>query len=506
MANKMNSIIRNKETKLYIYNTSTSSKEIFKPIVDNNVLMYVCGITAYDLSHIGHARCYITFDVIYRYLAYMGFDVTYVRNFTDVDDKIINKANEENIDIKTVSEKYIKEFHGDMDSLGVLTPTVEPRATETIKEMIGLIEKLIKTGHAYEKNGDVFFRVESFKEYGKLSHKNLEELMSGARIPVNEEKENMFDFALWKRSRENEPFWESPWGNGRPGWHIECSAMSMKFLGESIDIHGGGSDLIFPHHENEIAQTESLTGKNFVNYWIHNGFVNINNEKMSKSLKNFVTVRDMLSRYNPEVIRLFFMFTHYRSYIDFSYEGLDSAKTSLNRLYQFLKLYETVKTGIDSGSINKVLKKDDVYSASNADKFTREFEQGMNDDFNTPVSLSVIFNLVRIVNKIMNDAVSCGYIGNGEYEFLDAAVRSVKFLSGEILGILKENPEDFIKGSLERSSKTAFSETEIISYIEKRNEYRRLKNYAKADEIRKMLSDNGVLLEDSAQGTSFKLV
>ncbi|MCL4546399.1 MAG: cysteine--tRNA ligase, partial [Deltaproteobacteria bacterium] len=297
---------------LFIFNTMSGSKELFKPLNKNKVLMYVCGITAYDFSHIGHARAYITFDIIYRYLKHLGFDTVYVRNFTDIDDKIIKKANEEGVAFNIISERFIDEFHNDMDSLSVEHPSFEPKATETIADMLLFIKSLIDKGVAYEKNNDVFFKVDSFKEYGKLSHKNIDELLSGARIPLNDEKENPLDFALWKKSKPNEPLWESPWGQGRPGWHIECSAMSMKFLGEQIDIHGGGSDLIFPHHENEIAQSESFTGKKFVNYWIHNGFVNINNEKMSKSLKNYITIRDLLKDYEPEVIRIFFMFTHYR--------------------------------------------------------------------------------------------------------------------------------------------------------------------------------------------------
>ncbi|MDA8053074.1 MAG: cysteine--tRNA ligase [Deltaproteobacteria bacterium] len=496
----------NKNNKLYIYNTASSSKELFKPIEGNRVLMYVCGITAYDLSHIGHARAYITFDIIYRYLKRLGYDVVYVRNFTDIDDKIIKRANEENTTVSSISEKYIGEYHKDMNALSVLPPAYEPRATETIKEMIDLTRGLIDKGHAYEKNGDVFFRVNSYKGYGKLSHKNLGELLAGARIPLNEEKENLLDFALWKRSKPGEPSWDSPWGKGRPGWHIECSAMSMKFLGESIDIHGGGSDLIFPHHENEIAQSESYTGKKFVNYWIHNGFVNINNEKMSKSLKNFITVRDLLEKYNPEVIRLFFMFTHYRSFIDFSFEGLESAKHSLARLYQAINLYKGFKDRIGKGDIKiNYLNEEREEGAEEIKDFSGDFYDAMNDDFNTPSALSVIFNLVRKINKIINDSLLSGSINHNDLNFLDKALSLIPLVS-DIFGILKENPELFIETNLKDTSKISLTEEEIQAFIEKRNMLRQKREYKMADEIRNMLLKKGVLLEDSNYGTTFKII
>ncbi|MCL4322318.1 MAG: cysteine--tRNA ligase [Deltaproteobacteria bacterium] len=492
----------NKNNKLYIYNTIASSKELFKPIEGNRVLMYVCGITAYDLSHIGHARAYITFDIIYRYLKRLGYDVIYVRNFTDIDDKIIKRANEENTAVSSISAKYIDEYHKDMNALSVLPPTYEPRATETIKEMIDLIKGLIDKGHAYEKDGDVFFRVNSYKGYGKLSHKNIGELLAGARIPLNEEKENLLDFALWKRSKQGEPSWDSPWGKGRPGWHIECSAMSMKFLGETIDIHGGGSDLIFPHHENEIAQSESYTGKKFVNYWIHNGFVNINNEKMSKSLKNFITVRDLLERYHPEVIRLFFMFTHYRSFIDFSFEGLESAKHSLMRLYQAINLYKGFKDKVDKGNIKiNYLNRE----TEEIKDFNNDFYDAMNDDFNTPSALSVIFNLVRKINKIINDSLLSGFINHNDLNFLDEALLFISLVS-DIFGILKANPELFIETNLKDISKISLTEEEIQAFIEKRNMLRQKREYKMADEIRNMLLEKGVLLEDSNYGTTFKII
>ena len=491
---------------IYIYNTVSLSKELFKPIGDDRVLMYVCGITAYDFAHLGHARAYITFDIIYRYLKRAGYDVVYVRNFTDIDDKIIKRANEENSTVGEVSSRYIAEYEKDMSALSVSSPDYEPKATETIPEMINLVSGLMAKGNAYEKNGDVFFRVGSFKEYGKLSHKNLGELVAGSRVPQNEEKENPLDFALWKSSKPGEPSWDSPWGKGRPGWHIECSAMSMKFLGESIDIHGGGSDLIFPHHENEIAQSESYTGKKFVNYWIHNGFVNIDNEKMSKSLKNFITIRDLLSKYHPEVVRLFFMFTHYRSFIDFSYDGLDSAGQSLIRLYQALKLYGVLKKAVEEGNIKIVPKPADNYSGTLGGQDEAALNQAMNDDFNTPVALSVIFNAVRGANKIISDSFSSKVIGTGEYDYLNEMFSVIKSFSNDVLGILMEDADKFTGENLRDVSKIGISEEEIEGLIGRRNDCRKNKEYAKADEIRKLLLEKGVALEDTGLGTTYKII
>jgi cysteinyl-tRNA synthetase len=512
--------VDNNKKKLFIYNTLSGSKELFKPIFDDKVLMYVCGITAYDFSHIGHGRAYITFDIIYRYLKHIGYEVVYVRNFTDIDDKIIKRANDERTDFYNISERFIKEYNQDMESLGVAYPTYQPKATETIPDMIKLIKSLIDKDFAYEKNGDVFFRVNSFKGYGKLSQKNINELLAGARIPVNEEKENLLDFALWKKSKQNEPFWDSPWGQGRPGWHIECSAMSMKFLGGQIDIHGGGSDLIFPHHENEIAQTESYTGKKFVNYWIHNGFVNINNEKMSKSLKNFITIRDLLKEYHPEIIRLFFMFTHYRSFIYFSESGMESAKQSLIRLYQALDLYNDFKVKVKNNVIKVMPEAEfktghDIQIENIANKnmdldlifenFKNEFYKAMNDDFNTAEALSVIFNIVRKMNQLINQSLANGLTDMKRIAFLDNLFSFVMPVS-EILGIMKEKPGTFLNNFLKDVSKISLSEEEIKNYIEERNEYRQNKEYKLADDIRKMLYEKGVELEDTNFGTKFKII
>jgi cysteinyl-tRNA synthetase len=322
--------------KLLVYNTLTKTKEEFQPLEPNKVKMYVCGVTVYDYCHIGHARSAVVFDVIYRYLLFLGYDVVYVRNFTDIDDKIIRRAQEEHTDYRTIAERYIEAFYEDMDRLGVLRPTVEPRATEHIKEMIEIIQKLFDKGYAYQSGRDVYFSVERFPGYGKLSGRSLEDMMAGARVDIDEHKRNPFDFVLWKGSKEGEPVWDSPWGPGRPGWHIECSAMSAKYLGETFDIHGGGKDLIFPHHENEIAQSEAAFGKPFVRYWLHNGFVNINNEKMSKSLGNFLTIREILDKVHPEALRLFVISKHYRNPVDFSDEAIREAERGLERLYMTL--------------------------------------------------------------------------------------------------------------------------------------------------------------------------
>ncbi|MGC8554441.1 MAG: cysteine--tRNA ligase [Candidatus Acidulodesulfobacterium sp.] len=527
---------KNKKQDIKIFNTLSLSKEPFKPINEDKVLMYVCGITAYDLSHIGHARAYITFDIIYRFLKSVGYSVIYVRNFTDIDDKIIKKANEEKKTVEAVSSKYIDEYRKDMDALNVLSPSYEPKATETIPEMIEVASKLIDKGNAYEINGDVFFRVNSFKDYGKLSHKNIDELIAGSRIPVNEEKENFLDFALWKKSKEGEPSWDSPWGRGRPGWHIECSAMSMKFLGESIDIHGGGSDLIFPHHENEIAQSESYTGKNFVNYWIHNGFVNINSEKMSKSLKNFITVRDVLEKFHPEALRLFFMFTHYRSFIDFSYEGIESAGQSLLRLYQAVNLYNEFKKLTDEKRIEiKDAKEKDIdgkfvngasagdgnngaaaKNTENIERYFAQFYDSMCDDFNTAKAVSVIFDLVRKTNKIIKDAMAQNFIERADLLFLDSAMVFMKHSLSDIFGILNEDPKLFIESNSApanyedgksgvSAATAAISGEEIKKLIERRNELRKNKEYAAADEIRKSLLEKGITLEDTNFGTAYKI-
>ncbi len=330
---------------LRVYNTLSGEKEVFVPLKPGRAGMYVCGVTVYDFCHIGHARANVVFDVIYRYLRYAGYDVTYVRNYTDIDDKIINRANQEGVDYRTISDRYIQAFDEDMERLGLAKPTVEPKATDHIGGIIAIIETLISKGHAYESEGDVYYAVETFPDYLKLSKRNLDEMKAGARVEVGDKKRHPMDFALWKDSKPGEPWWQSPWGKGRPGWHIECSAMSMEFLGATFDFHGGGKDLIFPHHENEIAQSEAANGCQFVRYWLHNGFVNINSEKMSKSLGNFFTIRQVLEKFDPETLRFFILSAHYRSPIDFSDQNLDEARTGLERIYSCLAALDEVLLG-----------------------------------------------------------------------------------------------------------------------------------------------------------------
>jgi len=374
---------------LRVFNTLHRKKEAFKPIAPGKVRMYVCGPTVYDSCHIGHARSVVVFDVIARYLKAIGYDVLYVRNFTDVDDKIIDKANQLGIDSTTVAERFIKEFYDDMDALNVERATIEPKATDHIAQIIQFVKKLVKGGFAYQVEGDVFFSVEKFEKYGKLSGRKLDEMEAGARIDINEKKNNPFDFVLWKSAKPGEPFWESPWGKGRPGWHIECSVMSSEYLGVTFDIHGGGKDLCFPHHENEIAQSESISGKPFVKYWIHNGFVNINQEKMSKSLGNFLMIKDVLKTYHPEVVRLFLLSNHYRSPIDFTEMAMEEARKGLDKMYALLLRVDKTM-GIES---TQDIETGDCW---------QQFCEAMNDDFNSAQGIGIIFDTVRTVNRMLD--------------------------------------------------------------------------------------------------------
>ena len=380
---------------LKIYNTLSGKKESFQPVEPGKVKMYVCGPTVYDSCHIGHARSVVVFDVIARYLRVKGFEVTYVRNFTDVDDKIINKANETGLESSVIAIRYINEFHNDMDQLNVERPNIEPKATEHIKNIIQLIEILIKKDFAYIVNGDVFFSVEAFTDYGKLSSRKLEDMEAGARVQIDKRKKNPFDFALWKSSKPNEPYWKSPWGNGRPGWHIECSAMSTKLLGETIDIHGGGKDLIFPHHENEIAQSEAAFGKPFVKYWVHNGFVNINQEKMSKSLGNFLMVKDVIKMCHPEAIRLFLLSNHYRSPIDFTDKILFESSAALDKIYA---TKNRIEKEMPVNTDNQIHAKNEQHS----DCWNR-FCRAMDDDFNTAGGVGVLFEIAHGINRLLDN-------------------------------------------------------------------------------------------------------
>jgi len=464
-----------------IYNTLTKQKEEFKPLKDNRVTIYTCGPTVYDFFHVGNARVFITFDVVRSYLKYRGYDVVFVQNFTDIDDKMIKRAKEEGITVKQLAERFIKEYFTDADALRVKRADVHPRATEHIKEIIELIEKLIEKGYAYAVDGDVYFAARKFKDYGKLSGQNLEELEAGARVEPGEKKKDPMDFALWKAKKEGEPCWGSPWGEGRPGWHIECSCMSMKYLGETIDIHGGGSDLIFPHHENEIAQSEAATGKPFARYFMHVGYLNVNNEKMSKSLGNFFTVREILKEYNPEVLRLFMLSTHYRSPINFSRELMDQARSALERLYNALYALKHLQEVTGDRELNQ----EERELLDRLRSLKQKFIDSMDDDFNTAEALGAIYEIVREANTNLKDTSSKKLVTYTKELILEL---------GDILGLFG----DFGKEEL--------VDEEILKLIEERQKARKEKNYALADKIRDELKDKGVILEDTPSGVRWKKI
>jgi cysteinyl-tRNA synthetase len=490
---------------LRVYNTLSGEKETFVPLLPGKAGMYVCGVTVYDYCHIGHARANIVFDVIFRYLKYAGYDVTYVRNYTDIDDKIINRANREGTDYRTIADRYIQAFDEDMDRLGLARPTVEPKATDHIGGILAIIETLVAKGHAYASDGDVYFAVETYPDYLKLSGRTLEEMQAGARVEVGEKKRNPMDFALWKGSKPGEPWWESPWGKGRPGWHIECSAMSMEFLGKTFDFHGGGKDLIFPHHENEIAQSEAANGCRFVRYWLHNGFVNINAEKMSKSLGNFFTIREVLEKFDPETLRFFILSAHYRSPIDFSDQSLEEAHTGLERIYTCLAALDEVLTGTsipDEFPTGFPLASAGHELSEKAGLFKDRFRDAMDDDFNTAQALGVLFEMVRGVNRFLAETK----------EFLApslslaAEVRHLFDEAGGVLGLFTSRPSRWLDGS--NSSKAGqmdISPDEIERLIAERGEARRTKNFKRGDEIRDLLQEKGIHLLDSAHGTSWKV-
>jgi cysteinyl-tRNA synthetase len=485
---------------LRVHNTMTKKKEKLVPLQEGKIGMYACGVTVYDLCHIGHARSVVVFDVIYRYLLYKGYEVTYVRNFTDVDDKIIKRAQEEGVSTEEIAARYIEEFNTDMGALGLMEPTVEPKATEHITDMIALVQRLLEKGHAYEVEGDVYYAVESFPEYGKLSKRSLDEMQAGARVEVDEKKRNPLDFALWKAAKPGEPSWASPWGKGRPGWHIECSAMSQKYLGDTLDIHGGGKDLIFPHHENEIAQAEGATERPFVRYWLHNGFVNIEKEKMSKSLGNFLTIKEILKEHHPEVVRLFLLSRHYRSPIDFSNQGMEEAGRNLDRFYQTL-------AGIDaiiaqekaSEPVSEGLSPEEMAVYRRAEEFTTQFEEAMDDDFNTAVALAALFELGHDLNRILQDPSS-----HAPQVLLKG--REAFAVAGEVLGIFQEDPRAFLEAErVRRTEALTLSEKEIEGLITERNEARKQKAWARADEIRDHLASQGIVLEDTSKGTTWRV-
>jgi cysteinyl-tRNA synthetase len=492
---------------LRIYNTMSGKKEEFIPLQDRKIGMYACGVTVYDLCHIGHARSAIVFDVIHRYFKYRGYEVVFVRNFTDIDDKIIKRANEQGVDYKTIAEKYIDEFNVDMGMLGLDKPRFEPRATEHIPEMIQLISTLIEKGYAYQSGGDVFFSVEKFSEYGKLSKRNLEEMQAGARVGIDEKKQNPLDFALWKASKPGEPLWGSPWGKGRPGWHIECSVMSQKYLGETLDVHGGGKDLIFPHHENEIAQSEAATGKPFARYWIHNGFVNINKEKMSKSLGNILTLKEIFKDWRPEVIRLFLLSSHYRSPVDFSFDALSEIKSALDRFYATLEAIQKELRGPSSSSQGPVLSspsKGEVGTTRNIlESFQARFEEAMDDDFNTAQALGYFFDLQRHLNSLLDISKK-----QRAEEILAMLEKGFEYFTrfGSIFGLFQEDPRNYLneqkKEGLRRLNLT---EGEILKLIGERNLARKEKNWKRADEIRNHLLSKGIILEDTPAETIWKI-
>jgi len=489
---------------LRLYNTMSGGKEPFEPLVPGKVGMYVCGVTVYDYCHIGHARANIVFDVIYRYLKYAGYDVNYVRNYTDVDDKIINRANERGISSKDLSEEFIKAFDEDMAALGLERPTHEPKATEYIEQIVALVATLVDKGIAYESGGDVYYAVEKFDNYLKLSKRNMDEMQAGARIAPGEQKRNPMDFALWKAAKPNEPAWESPWGPGRPGWHIECSAMSSSLLGDSFDIHGGGKDLVFPHHENEIAQSEGASGKPFVKYWMHNGFVNINQEKMSKSLGNFFTIRDILKKYDPEVVRFFILSAHYRSPIDFSDKNLEDAKAGLTRFYEMLQAAdEIIASNPATKAVCPEIKDEEREIFDRVEMMEEKFAEAMDDDFNTALALGNLFDVVRALNRLL-----------GEKRFDDCPL-SLKVLAdgvkklrrlGAVLGFFASDPTDWLeKQKSDALQDGDLSAEQIEGLIAERKQARVDKNFARADEIRDELDEKGVILLDSREGTSWKL-
>ncbi len=456
-----------------IYNSMTRKKEEFKPIHEGKVGIYACGPTVYNYFHIGNARPFIVFDVLRRYFEYKGYEVTFVQNFTDIDDKMIRRANEENTTVAAIAERYIAEYFVDAKALGIRPATVHPRATEHMPQIIGMIQTLVDKGLAYESNGDVYYRVRAFENYGCLCGQKLEDLASGARVSVDEQKEDPLDFALWKAQKPGEPAWESPWGMGRPGWHIECSAMSTTYLGETFDIHAGGKDLLFPHHENEIAQTSGATGKPYVNYWMHNGFLNIDGEKMSKSLGNFFTVRDIAKQYDLEVVRMFILSAHYRSPLNFDKEMIAMAKSSLERLYtardQILFLESVAK--------DREMNEAETAFVAFADQAQNRFVAAMDDDMNTADALGAIFELVREVNKLPTTDVSRQAVAYGKDKLLGMT---------DVLGLLMKK-EDGLPA-------------DVQALVDERAQARKEKNWKRSDELRDQIKAMGYILEDTAAG------
>lgn len=458
---------------LRIYNDLTRTKEEFAPITPGKVRMYVCGMTVYDLCHLGHARVMVVFDVVYRYLRQRGYAVDYVRNITDIDDKIIKRAIENGEPFTDLTRRFIDAMHEDAEALGILPPTAEPRATDFMEKIIAMIAALIDNGHAYAaENGDVYYDVASFHDYGRLSGKSVEDLRAGARVEPGDAKRDPMDFALWKSAKPDEPAWDSPWGKGRPGWHIECSAMSTDMLGNHFDIHGGGADLTFPHHENEIAQSQGATGEKFVNYWMHNGFVRINDEKMSKSLNNFFTVREILEHYRAEEVRYFILTSHYRSPLNYDEEHLQNARSAVTRFYTALRNLPPAQP-------------------SGGESYVEAFMAAMDDDFNTPVALAVMFDLAREINRVRQEHIQ-------QAAALGAQLKAL----GGILGVLQQHPQEYLQGG----DDSALDDAWIDALIQRRGDAKAEKNWDEADRIRDELGTRGVVLEDGPGGTTWRRV
>ncbi|MGV3024806.1 cysteine--tRNA ligase [Clostridium thermobutyricum] len=464
-----------------LYNTLTRQKEEFKPIKPGEIKMYVCGPTVYNFFHIGNGRTFIVFDTIRRYFEYRGYNVKFVQNFTDIDDKMIKRANEEGSTVKEIGDKYIKEYYTDADALNIERATVNPRATEYIGQIIKFVKELIEKGYAYEVDGDVYFSTKKFNDYGKLSKQNLDELNLGNRVSVDERKKDPMDFAIWKAKKEGEPAWKCPWGEGRPGWHIECSCMAKNILGDTIDIHAGGMDLSFPHHENEIAQSESLTGKPFANYWMHSAYVNVDNKKMSKSLNNFFTAREVLKDYDSDVIRFLMLSCHYRVQLNYSKDLLDSAKASVERLYNAIGNLENL---IEEVKLEKMTDEEKTYLES-LNKYREKYIEKMDDDFNTADAITAIFDLIKDTNT-------------------NIGINSSKELAENALALIRELGAPL--GILQKSTKDAELAEEVEGLIEQRQEARKNRDFALADKIRDDLKARGIILEDTPQGVRWKKV
>ncbi|MCL2790770.1 MAG: cysteine--tRNA ligase [Desulfobulbus sp.] len=483
---------------LTIYNTLTRKKEPLQPLEEGHVKLYVCGITAYDYCHIGHARSALVFDMVVRYLRHRGYKVTFIRNFTDIDDKIIMRASEQGVESAILAQRFIGEFYADMDALGTLRPDIEPRATEHVAEMIGLIGELIDRDMAYPANGDVYYRVEKFAGYGRLSGRGLDDMQAGARVEVNEKKEHPMDFVLWKGAKPGEPKWSSPWGEGRPGWHIECSAMSRKYLGDTFDIHGGGKDLVFPHHENEIAQSCGASGKPFANLWMHHGFVTIKDEKMSKSLGNFLTIRDVLKGYDPEALRLFIFSTHYRNPLDFTETALQDARSGLERMYECLARIDALPAG-DPDAPGHISGQD----WQRLESLAQWFHAAMDNDFNSAQALAHLFDAIKTLNRLLRALPERP--AQQDIQVMRHAAAVFRELAG-VLGLVRCDPAEVVAAAKSKIlAGLDLSEEEILDCIARRNQARAAKDWAASDQVRDHLLAHRIVLKDTPEGTMWEV-